>query len=185
MKLHYKFLDIPNHKLISDKLYDYVANHTYVPHEEKFTNPLNVEEAYSYVPELKEALDNLGLEMTYLSIIQSIPGSYFDGGVHIDVGDAIHGARFIWPVYNCIGSETRFFEIPEEFMKFSEVPDGYHAIIPTIPPPYKQIDQYELTAPAAIDTRVPHGVFCDQTNPNRRWSASMTFKVPPDYLLEK
>ena len=145
---------------------------------------MNIQETYEYVPEVKEYLDSLGLELTFLSIIQTIPGSFFDGGVHIDAGSAFFGARFIWPILNYEGSSTIFYDIPKENMRFTQVPDGYHAIIPIVPPPYKEITRYELTAPAVINTRIPHGVYCSPNNTGRRWSLSFTFTTPPDYLLE-
>jgi hypothetical protein len=186
MKKYYKLLDdIANHQAISQSVYDYIVNHTDIVAGGKFVNVLDINTVYHHVPELATAIADLGLEAFQILILQTIPNDWYDGRVHVDVGNAADGARMIWPVHNCEGSQTRFFDVDQQYWeeRLSQDESSY-AIFMTVPPPYQQVDYYELTVPGIIDTQTPHGIFCNPNIKEPRLSMSLTFRVAPDHLLK-
>lgn len=177
----FELLDsIPNHEAISRKLYEYTVNHTDVLNRKVFVNVLSIDDVYKHIPELKEAVAWLGLEAFQLLMLCTVPNDWYDGRVHVDAGNAANGARMIWPVSNCIGAYTRFYNIDEKYWeeRLSKDESSY-AIFMNIDPPYTEIDYYELTAPGFINTQIPHAVWCNRSIAEPRLTASLTFKVPP------
>ena len=154
----YKKLDIPNHRLISDKLFDYVTNRTQILDKKIFWNYVRVPQVFESIPELKELTEAHNLNVSAMAVIYAPPG--LEGAIHIDYGLDV---RILWPIRNCEGSYTRFFDIDKQYIQVARLPNNepYYKI--TKPEPYEVIDELELTQPVVFDSGIAHGVY---TNPN-------------------
>jgi hypothetical protein len=175
----YKFLDIPDYSLISDKVYNYILNDTDILTGDAIWNWTNQEEVLDKVPELKLALDNLQLEVQRISIVKANPGSNIR--MHIDWDKE---PRILWPIRNCQGSYTKFFKVdPTNIIEHRGVKgDTYYLI--TQPELAEQIDSLELTSPVLFTPWVAHGVW---TNPNcndPRLTMTIKFKTDTDFGMD-
>ena len=122
MRPIYKFLDVDNFQAIGDQMYEFVANHTDIlkPVEPVFFTDIDVEYTLYHVPLLKDFLNQQFLTPTKLSIIVAPAKS--KPYLHVDTEDTF--VRILWPVKNCAGSRTKFYDIPREYLKLSNYPGG-------------------------------------------------------------
>jgi hypothetical protein len=126
-----------------------------------------------YVPELQEeCFKIIPAPITMVAIVYRNPGK--EWGVHIDTG--LYDHRLLWPVKNCQGSYTRFFDLNGnaaitrlggEGDLYTEIRSDY---------PLLEIDAVELTAPIIFNTRIPHGVFTNPKCAEPRLSATIGFR---------
>ena len=153
----YKKLDIPNHQIISDKMYDFVVTKTSILKEKIFWTYVNVPQVFQHVPELKEFTESYKIKVDAIAVIWAPPG--LEGAIHIDYAKDV---RILWPIKNCAGSYTRFFDIDLNCVETAmlENKNPYYKI--TQPEPYKVLDNLELTQPYVFDSSIAHGVY---TNP--------------------
>jgi hypothetical protein len=164
MSIIYQYLDVDNHELISNRLHQYVLEHTDVLQKNENTfvpwNTLKCADVLRRVPELPEALMGVfPANISMVSIFYAPAG--FAGGVHVDAGDVTY--RVLWPVHNCKGSYTKFFDrngndliemVSGEKDPFFLVGNKY---------PLKEIASAETIAPLVLHVKTPHGIY---TNPN-------------------
>lgn len=180
----YHYLNIKNYQDISEKIYHYVKNHTNILNDKIFWNNLDFDDVMVQIPEIDEAFKELNLFVRKFSIIYADAG--FEGGIHIDhspLDPEPAPARCLWPVKNCQGSETKFFDVDEKFITLRYLENQM---------PYLHIDEtgirgeigsFELTQPLIFNPGIPHGVWTNKNYTEPRLSATMAFHNPPDHLL--
>lgn len=174
----YKFLTVENQELISNKLYDYVVNHTSILETKYDWNTLNLQEVLTFVPELIDSCAKLiDCPIKMIAIIYRQAGD--DGKIHIDQGIAKY--RLLMPVKNCQGSYTKFYDLNGNNVRELFNPNGNSYLTIEQKNPMTEIGCIELTRPIIFNSKVPHGVY---TNPNlteARLSVTIGFN---DYPIE-
>jgi len=131
------------------------------------------------VPSLKKFLARHKLMPVLMSVVIFDPATMYTR-IHSDPLETY--VRILWPVKNCLGSSTKFYNVPKEFLiegtqnnwkdpdknnldHYTNIEQGvYYA---TLDREWPEIDQFELSAPIVFNGAVPHGV-----NPavNNAWS---------------
>ena len=158
MKLAYKFFDVDNHQTIGDEVYDYVGTHTEIlkPKTPVFFNDVSVMSMLRHTPLLKNFLQQNLLEPKQISVV--IVPSDMTPYLHVDTIDPY--VRLLWPVKNCAGSKTKFFDIPREFLELDHDSGGstntYFNI--TESRDWPSLGEVELTQPVIFDASVAHAV---------------------------
>jgi hypothetical protein len=176
----FKHISVENQQLISDKLYDYVINHTHILKMAWLWNTLKKNDVLKFVPELAVELRKIiDADIRMISIIYRKPNH--QGGIHIDFGGA---TRVLWPVRNCAGSYTKFFDLNgnEVIEKKGQEGDRFLDIVPTFP--LTEIAAVELTSPIVFDSGIPHGVYTNPTLHEPRLTVTISFSKDIKYLLE-
>jgi hypothetical protein len=176
----YQFIQINQAELITNKLYSYIIEKTDILEKRWDWNTLILKDVLAYVPELEEECAKvIPAPITMVSIVHRNPGAV--GGVHIDVGN--YNYRILWPIKNCAGSYTRFYDLNgnkiittygKQGDEFKTISKDYALV---------EIDAVELIAPIIFNTQVPHGVY---TNPNfteSRLTATIGFGTFPLEIL--
>lgn len=181
MKL-YNFISVENQEIISNKLYDYVINHTNILETKYDWNTLNLKEVLEFVPELvNECAKLVNHPIVFVAIIHRQPGD--DGKIHIDQGPTKY--RLLWPVKNCQGSYTKFYYLNGNNVREKPNPNGnkYLAIdgVNIMP----GIGSFELTQPVIFNVKTPHGVYTNPLLSEPRLSMTIGFGDYPieDYLM--
>jgi hypothetical protein len=174
MRPIYKFLEVDNFHAISDEVYNYVVNHTDIlkSQEPVFFTDTDVQHALEHVPLLSDFLNQRLLIPTKFSIIV-VPAN-MDPYLHVDTKDAF--VRILWPVRNCKGSRTKFYDIPRKYLKLSRLPNEgviYYDIIKQHN--WEQVDEFELSAPLIFDASVAHAVHPAPDATGHRISFSLGF----------
>ena len=174
MRSIYKFLNVENFHAISYEVYKYVVNHTDILKSQKpvFFTDTDVQHALDHVPLLSDFLNQRSLIPTKFSIIV-VPAN-MDPYLHVDTRDAF--VRIIWPVRNCKGSRTKFYDISRKYLKLSRLPNQgviYYDIIRQ--KNWKQVDEFELLAPLIFDASVAHAVHPAPDATGHRISFSVGF----------
>lgn len=176
----FKYIPVDNQQLISDKLYDYVIRHTDILKNEWPWNTLNKDHVLKFVPELAVELRKIiDADITMISIVYRKPK--VGGGIHIDSGKL---TRVLWPVRNCTGSYTKFFDLNgnEVIEKFGPEGDKFLSIGDTFP--LNEIAAAELSAPVVFDSGIPHGVYTNPIFLKPRLTATIAFSKDIKYLLQ-
>jgi hypothetical protein len=177
----YKYIDIENYEHISEKVYNFVLNKTQILQENATWNTLPSEKLLQDVPELLKAFESLGLKSftaERFSIVKCNPKLNIK--VHID--NDTH-ARILWPIKNCKGSYTKFFEVGDAYIekKYGVKGDLYYHIedISTA----KLLESVELIKPIVFDPRIPHGVWSNPLYEEARLTLTIKFDKSLDYML--
>ena len=159
MKLVYKFYDVENHQAISDEVYNYVVNHTEIlkPKTPVFFNDVSIMSMLRHAPLLKDFLQQRLLEPRQISVV--VVPSDMDPYLHVDTIDPY--VRLLWPVKNCMGSHTKFFDIPKEYLQLEYDPVGSTSSYFTITESrdWSSLGEVELTQPVIFDASVAHAVY--------------------------
>lgn len=175
MRIPYIKLDYPNYQIITKKLNEYAELKTDIMHNPIRSNAkrtsliwrirINLDDILSDIPELLELLNHYNIEPKRAAFIQTEPNT--QGEIHID-GNLL--TRILFPVRNCIGSTTKFFDIPKTFWddngygKYDPIKNEfYYSAYKGNINDFKVTDQFELDRPVIFDTSISHGIF---TNPN-------------------
>ena len=178
----YQYLDIKNHELISNKLYQYVINHRPdILKNEIFWNTLDIDHVLEQIPELFPAVSLLiPARIVTLAIFYAPPG--MAGGVHIDSN--VLDYRILWPVHNCKGSYTKFFDLNgnQVIEKFSGGADPYLEV--EVKNPLIEIASAETIAPIVFHVKTPHGIFTNPEFTGPRLTATIGFHYPLEKLLD-
>ena len=159
----WRYLNIDNHQLIGDEMYNYLANHTdSLEHRTlSYYYETDGRQILRHCPLLVQFLKERDLDPVVLGII--ICSAQRKLGLHIDRDGADPWVRILWPVRNCQGSRTQFWRVPEgsgelmsnsDNLKYTSFPD--HQV-------KELIDEFELTAPVVMNASVPHSV---EANPD-------------------
>jgi len=173
----YEFIDIPEHEIISNKIYNYIVDKTDILSGTAIWNWVNTLEILELIPELKLSLENLNLEAQQISIIKANPRANLR--IHIDYD---REPRMLWPIRNCQGSYTKFFNVEKDNIQkqIGIKGDIYYLIMN--PESAKQIDQLELTQPVIFDPSIPHGVWTNTKFDEPRISMTIKFKTLVELL---
>jgi len=176
----YKFIDIPEHSLISDKVYNYVLNNTDIITSNAIWNWTNQQEVLRVVPELKISMDNLQLEVERISIIKATPRATIR--IHIDYDKE---PRMLWPIKNCQGSYTKFFKVdPANIIEQRGVKNDIYYLI-TKPELAEQLDSLELVAPVMFKPWIAHGVWTNPDCAEHRLTMTIKFKNNTSHVFPK
>ena len=170
----WKSLGIANHQAISDEVYNYVVNHTDIlkSQEPVFFTDTDVQHALEHAPLLRDFLNQQSLIPTKFSII--VMPANKEPYLHVDTKDAF--VRIIWPVRNCKGSRTKFYDISRKYLKLSRLPNEgviYYDIIKQ--KNWQQVDEFELLTPLIFDASVAHAVHPAPDATGHRISFSVGF----------
>ena len=179
----YKFLPIENHEIISKKFYEYVIKNTDILEKKWDWNTLDCVKVLEYIPELKVSCAKIiNHPITMIAIIHR--NARQAGGVHIDVGG--YNYRILWPVSNCQGSYTKFFDLNGNNIIEKKGPEGDTFLTFEKKNTLIEIDALELVAPAVFNTRTPHGVWTNPTCNESRLTATIQFgKFPLEQIFDK
>jgi hypothetical protein len=158
MKLVYKFLDVNNFQTISDEVYDYVVNCTEILQSihPTFYTDVNIPHILKHSPSLREFLDQKFLMPDLISVIVVPPWEI--PYTHVDYIDPY--VRMLWPVRNCAGSRTKFYDVPKEFLKLtadSKVSTNTYYHI-TEKRDWPLLGEVELIQPIVFDSSIAHAV---------------------------
>lgn len=176
----YKFIDIPNYQIISDKMYDYIVNKTDILSGEAIWNWIDKDQVLNSIPELTEAMTNIGLEIERISVIKT--KSKTNIRIHIDYDKE---PRMLWPIKNCVGSFTNFFKVdPKNIVEKRGVKNDIYYLI-LHPELAEQIDSLELVAPAMFKPWIAHGVWSNQKYNDPRLTMTIKFKNNTDHVFPK
>jgi len=175
----FKHIDVENQQLISDKLYEFIATKTDILQTQDFWTHIEIDEVLAFIPELKKVCDDRNLEVYDIAIILAQPN--MQGGIHRDEYPDI---RWLWPVKNTQGSQTRFFDTIEDEIEWKQLPEGklYQGVKDSYVP--RQVGAFELTTPVVFDPGVAHGIFTNPEFTEPRITATIRFTKPPKYMLE-
>jgi hypothetical protein len=141
---------------------------------------LNHTHVLEKITELDNALKILNLTPIMMAIIMCKPKSTVR--VHIDSGPR---TRILWPIKNCNGSVTKFFDVPPENIVRNKGPEGDNYLEITSLENSKLIEEFSLTAPVVFTPKIPHGVWADTLCNEPRLSLTIQLKESIDYMLNK
>lgn len=175
----FNYIDVENQQLISDKLYEFIANKTSILQEQNFWTHIDVDEVLNFIPELKKVCDDRNLVVWDFAVICAQPN--MQGGIHQDEYPDI---RWLWPVKNTEGSYTRFFETTDDDLEWKQLPEGklYRGVKDSYVP--KEVAAFELTKPVVFDPGVAHGIFTNPKFTESRLTCTIRFTDPPKHMLE-
>jgi len=175
----YKYIDIPNYKEIADKVYEFIKNKTDILETTAVWNFLPKNEILEDIPELVALFNSMGLVPLNLSIVKCRPNSQI--GVHIDSDNY---ARLLWPIRNCDGSFTRFFEVDQSNVekRYGVKGDLYYHINNL--GNAKLLESVELNKPIVFKPWIPHGVWSNPKYNEPRLSLTIKFSKSLEYMLE-
>jgi hypothetical protein len=176
----WKYIDIINYELISEKVYNFIVNKTSIMQENATWNTLSKEELLHDIPELMTVFKNLGdLDPLNLSIVKCEPKQNI--AVHID-SDTF--ARLLWPIKNCKGSYTKFFEIENANIekRYGVKKDLYYHINNI--QDATLLETVELTQPIVFKPWIPHGVWSNPDYSESRLTLTIRFSKSLEYMLE-
>jgi len=173
MRSIYKFLDVDNFHAIGDQMHEFVINHTDIlkPKIPEFFTDVNIAHALTHAPLLKEFLDKKFLVPTKMSVIV-VPAD-ISPWLHVDTLDPF--VRILWPVANTAGSTTKFYDIPREYLELNNFLDGVWYYLITENRDWRQLAEFELSAPLVFDASVAHAVHPAPDATGHRISFSVGF----------
>jgi hypothetical protein len=197
MRIPYRKLDYQNYQQIIEKLNTYAELKTDI-----MRNPVrstikrqsliwrirvNLDDILSDIPELVDLLNHYGIKPKRAAFIQTEPNT--QGEIHID-GNLL--TRILFPVRNCIGSKTKFFDIPKSFWDdngyggYDEVKkEFYYSAYKGNVNDFRVVDEFELDRPVIFDTSISHGVFTDPAIIEPRISFTIISNNDISHLLEQ
>ena len=177
----YKFIDIENYELISEKVYKFVVEKTPIMQENAVWNFLNKNEILQEVPDLLQVFKDLGeLEAWGIFIVKCKPKIPIN--MHID--SDTH-ARLLWPIKNCEGSYNKFFEVESADIenRYGVKGDLYYHIKNT--EKAKLLETVELTQPIVFKPWIPHGVWPNPNSNEPRITMTIKFSKSLEYMLHE
>ena len=159
MKLVYKFYDVENYQAISDEVYNYVVNHTEIlkPRVPVFFNDVSIPHILKYSPSLTKFLNQKLLIPDLISVVVVPPREV--PYIHVDYIDPY--VRLLWPVRNCAGARTKFYDVPREYLELEYNSLGastntYYDI--SEQRDWPPLGEVELIQPIVFDSSVAHAV---------------------------
>ena len=175
MRLVYKFYDVDNHRTISDEVYNYVINHSDIltSNNPVFFNDVDIFSMLTHTPMLVNFLQQLSLVPQQIAVVVVPPGD--KPQLHVDTVDPY--VRILWPVKNCIGARTKFYDVPREYLELEHNTMGasniYYKI--TEQQEWPSLGEIELTQPVIFDASVAHQVLPAPSATEHRISFTMGF----------
>jgi hypothetical protein len=164
----FRYMPHGDYALISNKIYDYIVNNTKILEIESSRtdwahwHSVDLAALTTSCPELLEYFDSVNLQIKYAVAIYTPVG--VQGMIHRDGRTFTENdkmpLRCLWPIKNCKGSYTKFFNTGRAQLQDKVTPTGYW--YREVVGPVTEIDAVELTSPVIFNPDVAHGVF---TNP--------------------
>jgi hypothetical protein len=159
MTTAYKFLNVKDHHIVSEQMFAFIRDHSgLLVLDPQFWTDLDVKTVLDHVPALKKLLKRNQLSPQQIAVIIVDPDP--DAIIHTDT--LVPYVRILWPVKNCAGSKTKFYDIPRSFLKVE--PPGKAstniACYPTVERDWRHIGEVELTSPIVFDGSTAHAVHC-------------------------
>jgi len=175
MKLVYKFYDVDNHQAISDEVYNYVVNHSDIltARTPIFFNDVAIHSMLTHTPMLVDFLQKSSLVPDKIAVVVVAPDAKVT--LHVDTVDPY--VRLLWPVKNCTGARTKFYDVPRECLKLEHNILGSTSLYYTITEQRKwaSLGEIELTQPVVFDASVAHTVYPAPRATEHRISFTMGF----------
>jgi hypothetical protein len=164
MAIPYKFLTVKDHHKISEQMFAYIHDHSdLLVSDVKFWTKLDINTVLHHVPSLKKLLKRNALTPIQISVIIADPDSHGVQNIHTD--SLQPHVRLLWPVKNCAGSRTKFYDIPNDLMQeitsddvHSQATDTYY--VPTVERDWRFLTEFELTSPLVLDASIAHAIHC-------------------------
>jgi hypothetical protein len=156
MRPIYKFLNIDNHQVIGDEVYQYVVNHTDRLLDSHYFVDHTVHHMLSYCPLLAEFLNSRHLIPERLATIVCANNDIVS--MHKDNDGVDSYVRILWPVRNCQGSMTKLWQVPDGAGKLTSDTNGILYTEFTMDQPREQIGEFELSLPLVFDASCVHSV---------------------------
>jgi hypothetical protein len=159
MTTPYKFLNVKDHHIISEQMFAFIRDHSgLLILDPQFWTDLDVKTVLHHVPALSKLLKRNSLTPKQIAVIIVDPDP--DVVIHTDTLEPY--VRILWPVKNCEGSRTKFYDIPRSFLKVE--PPGKAstniACYPTVDRDWRFLGEVELTSPIVFDGSIAHAVHC-------------------------
>ena len=167
----YNFVNIENTQLITDKLYEFVVNHTDILTTKRSWTPVSTSVLEFYIPELFKELKKFVEQPVDMSAFVYRPPGYEEA--HIDDSKEV---RFLFPIKNCQGSYTKFYDLNGNTVTRMVEAKGNIWWKIGNEFPLKEIDRLELLKPVFFNPGVPHGVYTPENLPGPRISFTCSFK---------
>jgi len=164
--------NVENQQLISDKLYNFIISKTNIIENCYSWNDLNLIELKKYVPELFLELEKIiDSTITMAAVVCRCANS--GGEPHIDYSKA---ARVLFPIKNCQGSYTKFYNlngntIIEKIGSKGNKWFEYSKEFPLI-----ETHSVELIKPIIFDSGIMHGVVVNPNCAEHRLTLTVRFK---------
>jgi hypothetical protein len=159
----YKFLNVENHHVISEQMFAYIRDHSgllVLNPPPQFWTDLDIKTVLHHVPELRKLLKRNSLTPQQIAVIIINPDGYPHDELHVDKLDPY--VRMLWPVKNCAGSRTKFYDVPRSFLRVD--PPGKdstnEAFYPTVERDWRFLGEVELSSPIVFDASIAHSVHC-------------------------
>lgn len=170
---YYKYLDLHNEKICSEKIKNYLGKD--IP--DNFWTNMDKNELFTEIPEIQTLFSPMQLTINKISILTQ--WYVTPGMIHKDSGET--KVRINLPILNCEGSVTNFYESTEDPF-YTELPNEipYYRYDPIY---CKLVDSFCLNRPAAIRVGSPHQIHViSEIVP--RISCTFEFNEDISYLLE-
>ena len=174
----YQYLNIENHQAISESIKKYLIDHTSVFEEKLMWKFLDVNQLISHVPEIEKIFSAFDLKISIAAAVYRKPFS--QGGIHIDTSEFY---RVLFPVMNCQGSKTKFFEYDETKFRAGGGGDGDKNLTLIQGQQLKFLDEFELSRPVIFNPKIPHGVYSNPVCKEPRVSITFGFNKDPRNIL--
>jgi hypothetical protein len=159
MTTAYKFLSVKDHHVISEQMFAFVRDHSglLVLDPQNWTD-LDVKVVLHHVPALRQLLKRNSLSPQQIAVIINDPDSA--AVIHSDALGPL--VRIVWPVKNCEGSTTKFYDIPRSFLKVESPGKATTNMTcyPTVERDWRFIGEVELISPIVFDSSTAHAVHC-------------------------
>ena len=191
MSKHWKPLNIDNrcnHQAISDEVYNYVVHHTTLYSTrilgETYLFTQDVDYMLSHCPLLAKFLNKQRLTPTSMAVIISSNKDKLN--MHIDNDGSKPRIRILWPIKNCQGSKTQFWNVPRGSGTIIRDFEGGCYVGYPADQQRELVEEVEVIAPIAVDTSVPHSVIPNPDNQDDRITLSIGFdnKLPISQSIE-
>jgi len=174
----YNYIEIENHKNISEDIKKYIIEETDVMLLKWPWKFVNVERLLESVPQLEKIFREFDLKIITAAAIYRPP--YSQGGIHIDTSEFY---RVLWPVINCETSTTKFFKYEPEKFREGSGRDGDKNLTALSDVNLEFLDEFNLSKPVIFNPKIPHGVYCDPNLNESRISLTLGFNKNPRYVL--
>ena len=169
--MNYKFINIPNHELISEKICHHILNKTDVIKDSVMWNWINHFQLLNDIPEIAQLFKQLTLEVERIAIINAPPKII--GNIHIDYDKV---PRFLWPIRNCRGSFTNFYDFDTDNIINHTGPKGDKSFHIRDVEKARYVESLELIAPVVFKPWVAHNVVTNPEYTTSRLSMTIKFK---------
>ncbi len=184
-----KQIFVPNYQQIANNVYDYIVQKTNIldssdaDTETLFWNWLTMEDVLINVPLLAKWVETTGAtprNMAILCVRETLLGQPVteSSSLHVDVDKSI---RVLWPIRNCKGSSTHFYDVPREYLEYRETARGVGWLYVTQPGPFKFLGKgdYDL-GPFVFDPNVAHGIHVEPDAGIPRLTLTIGFDADSD-----